>query len=913
MATVLPEFSNDQEPPDSTAHSWNSSAGWSTYFPNDSETDPASVGRAKLVSVLYKYFSSSNGVHLLKTPQCSFTLPLDYTAMAVPSAPGPLRSAANVLRNNPLETIASIGLAACRAAETLAPNDAHLSHWRQVAVSLSTRIIPRISNFSPPTSLRNLRSSSVGKFVAVRGTVVRVSPIRQQLVSMQFQCSRCAALQNLSFNDYKYAVPASCPTDRCRSRSFLPQRDTALTVDWQRIRIQELHQRDDAQHEAVEEGRMPRTVDVELLSDLIDSCVPGDVATVCGIVKLLTVEGGGGPRNAKCLYYVYVEANSVTTARRRSNEPGAADEAQVFNEDTLTVHRVVQEVVKEKDPFAFLVKSAVPSIYGHELVKAGLLLALFGGSDLQRVDDGAAASGSDSADARISDGKADTNERVAIRRDIHCLIVGDPGLGKSQMLKAMSLIAPRGVYVCGNTTSTAGLTVTVVRDAEGDFALEAGALVLADRGVCCIDEFDKMGAEHGSLLEAMEQQSVSVAKAGLLCNLSARTTVLAAANPVGGHYDRAHTVCENLKIPMPLLSRFDLVFILQDRADRERDRFISDHVMSMFGGRASEGCRDDGTRHATWRRANRAPSATLGDVAAETAAARAATQARAVQRDGGARARRSLEARLREARVADPLPPSLFRGYVEYARQHAHPTLSAGAKRVLQEFYLGLRRAAKTLAADTTPVTTRQLESVVRLSQARARAVMRTVVTADDAGDVVEIMRECMRAEVTDEHGVLDFGRASGMSRSAEARKFVKRVAAEAERKRCALFSKDELKRLAQGIGADMERFSSMIDTINHQGFLIKKGNGRYELQGSDYAGQAARHSGDSETRHTQRNGWGNENGSLGNGGRIGGKRQRRSTQGSQPGPAQKRGVIRGNRGSFVDESGDEYEDDDDY
>jgi DNA helicase MCM8 len=328
-----------------------------------------------------------------------------------------------------------------------------------------------------------------------------------------------------------------------------------------------------------------------------------------------------------------------------------------------------------------------------------MLLSLFGGAPKDRVGGESTA----------------TAGAVAIRRDVHCLVVGDPGLGKSQMLKAMCNIAPRGVYVCGNTTTTAGLTVTVVREASGDFALEAGALVLGDRGVCCIDEFDKMGADHGALLEAMEQQSVSVAKAGLLCNLSARTTVIAAANPVGGHYDRSKTVCENLKISLPLLSRFDLVFILVDNPDEERDRFISEHVMAMFGMRATE-------------RQGTGSSRTVRN---------SATAASPFRENGGEPA--SLISRLRRHSVTDPLPASLFRQYIAYAKAHVHPELSGGAKRVLQDFYLTLRKGAHEQAADTTPITTRQLESLIRLSEARARAVMRTVVTEEDARDVIEI------------------------------------------------------------------------------------------------------------------------------------------------------------------------------
>eukprot|EP00166_Cyanidium_caldarium_P003303 ctg_321.g96 len=245
------------------------------------------------------------------------------------------------------------------------------------------------------------------------------------------------------------------------------------------------------------------------------------------------------------------------------------------------------------------------------------------------------------------------------------------------MLRAASCLAPRSVYICGNTTTTSGLTVTVVREhGTGDYALEAGALVLGDRGVCCIDEFDKMGADHQALLEGMEQQSVSVAKAGLVCNLSARTTVLAAANPVSGHYDKAKTVCENLRMSAALLSRFDLVFVVLDRPDASQDRHISEHVMATFGGRTlARGNRQ--TRLPSWSPAA-ASSSPLEDVSADTAPD-------------------ALHARLQRTRdyAREPLPPSLLRQFIRYARLHVHPRLGDEAKHVLRTFYLQLRRSAR--------------------------------------------------------------------------------------------------------------------------------------------------------------------------------------------------------------------------
>lgn len=834
-ARVIRDSRRDQAPPTppssvvATGTTWNSPLGWSVYFTDAAEADTACAGRAKAVRTLIQFFLSEQGQRILTSIPCnSFALPLDYQQLSHRSSASVLRGIAAAIEQDPEDSLPSIGLAACRAVEQLSSNPTapNFAGVQDLSISRENRLWPRVYNFAPVTSMKTLRGNSVGKFVTVRGTVVRVSNIRQQLVSMEFECSRCGEKQVRSFTDYKYSVPQKCPTDKCRSRTFTPLRNTAETVDWQKIRVQELQEKnDDASFR--EEGRMPRTIDAELFSDLIDTCTPGDVVTVCGVVRVMTIESGGHNK-AKCLYYMYLEANSTSTSRNKNASAVASTTPigrHVEESETLAIHRVIREVVREKDPFGFLVQSAIPSIYGHEMVKAGLLLSLFGGSPKDRI------------------GPSSASKPVSIRRDIHCLLVGDPGLGKSQMLKAVSNIAPRGVYVCGNTTTTAGLTVTVVREASGDFALEAGALVLGDRGVCCIDEFDKMGAEHGALLEAMEQQSVSVAKAGLLCNLSARTTVVAAANPVGGHYDRSRTVCENLKIGLPLLSRFDLVFILMDKADETRDQFISEHVMKMFGMRASG--RPTGQ---AWRkdvgeqRRNNSQGVTPETINVDEPAERG-------NESDGSDSRTSLQNRLRSMRVSDPLPPRLFRQYIAYAKAHVHPELSEGAKRELQEFYLQLRKSAHEQSIDTTPITTRQLESLIRLSEARARAVMRTVVTADDARDVIEVMRESMIETLTDECGTLDLGRASGMSRAPDARKFVTALNAEATRSRSALFDQTTLRNVAENIGVSGERFETLVETVNYQGFLIKKGGRKWELQGSSFTGEGPSASGGNRTQ----------------------------------------------------------------
>jgi DNA helicase MCM8 len=309
-------------------------------------------------------------------------------------------------------------------------------------------------------------------------------------------------------------------------------------------------------------GRVPRTVECELTEDLVDSCVPGDVVTVAGTVKAQTPEQDKnfrGKDKSKALFVLYIDANAIDNAKNVDN-----GKVELMNFQIKELF-AIQEISNEPNIFRLIVQSICPGIYGNELVKAGLALCLFGGCQKNFL--------------------SGQEKSLAIRGDPHILIVGDPGLGKSQMLTAINNIAPRSVYVCGSYSSTTGLTVTLLKEAgSGDYALEAGALVLGDQGCCCIDEFDKMASEHEALFEAMEQQSISIAKAGIVCTLPARTSVIAAANPVGGHYNRAKTVCENLKMNAALLSRFDLIFILLDKPDEERDHMLSEHVMQMHGG-----------------------------------------------------------------------------------------------------------------------------------------------------------------------------------------------------------------------------------------------------------------------------------------------------------------------------------------
>ncbi|XP_058880254.1 DNA helicase MCM8 isoform X2 [Acipenser ruthenus] len=641
----------------------------------------------------------------------------------------------------------------------------------------------RVYNYNPLTPLKNLRANFYGKYVALRGTVVRVSNIKPLCTKMAFSCNMCGEIQSLPLADGKFTTPTKCLQPECRGRSFLPNRSSPLTVtvDWQSIKVQELMS--DDQREA---GRIPRTIECELAQDLVDSSVPGDMVTITGIVKVSSSEEGSGRnKNDKCMFLLYIEANSISNSKGQKVKHSEESDSQGASmEFSLKDLYAIQEIQAEENLLKLIVNSLCPAIYGHTLVKAGLALALFGGCQ-KYIDD---------------------KNRIPVRGDPHMLVVGDPGLGKSQMLQAVCNIAPRGVYVCGNTTTTSGLTVTLSRDSgSGDFALEAGALVLGDQGICCIDEFDKMGNQHQALLEAMEQQSISLAKAGIVCSLPARTSVIAAANPVGGHYNKAKTVSENLKMGSALLSRFDLVFILLDTPNEAHDHMLSEHVMAMRSGRQGE------VASATVNRGSD-PNTSILEVFSD----------------------KPLLERLKvlPGENCDPIPHQLLRKYVGYARHYVRPRLSDEAAQVLQEFYLELRK--QNLGADSTPITTRQLESLIRLTEARARLELREKCTKTDAEDVVEIMKHSLLDTYSDEFGKLDFDRSqlgSGMSNRSHAKKFIAVLNRITERTYNNMFDFKQLRQIARELQIQVADFEGFISSLNDQGYLLKKGAKVYQLQ----------------------------------------------------------------------------------
>ena len=332
----------------------------------------------------------------------------------------------------------------------------------------------RLENYDNLVALSNLRSNYFQRLVVVQGNVVKVGPLTVLNTWLAWQCVACRQEVVIHQPGGKFQAPGRCPQGCANQKNFIPLRQSTstITVNRQVVRLQEVLEE--------EGGRVPRTVECELLEDLVDTCTPGDHVKITGVLKTSDAKNKKQSRKNQTQFLLFVSAVGVSNDRAPYDLRSVGDLVQFTYND----HALIQDIHSfGPDIFKLLVNSLCPTVFGHNMVKAGLLLGMFGGT-------------------------VRSDRVVPERAAPHILVVGDPGLGKSQMLTDASIMAPRGIFVSGNSSTTTGLTMAMAREARSDMSLEAGALVLADQGVCCIDEFDKMSGHHSALLEAMEQQSI---------------------------------------------------------------------------------------------------------------------------------------------------------------------------------------------------------------------------------------------------------------------------------------------------------------------------------------------------------------------------------------------------------------------
>lgn len=583
----------------------------------------------------------------------------------------------------------------------------------------------RFTNLPQRTNIRDIRAEQINAFVTIEGILRKTTEVRPRIVNAVFRCRTCGKLTDPVPQGYgRFDEPDICPNCERKTRLELVM-NRCRFVDTQKLRIQE-------SPEGLRGGEQPQMLDVDATDDITGLVAPGDRVVVNGILRSIQRVNYG---QKSTLFDIYLECNSIEVAEKE------------FEEITITEEDEAEIMALARDPMVYkkIARSIAPTIYGTDDVKEAIALQLFGGIT------------------------KDMPDGSRLRGDIHVLLVGDPGIAKSQILRYVVKLSPRGIYTAGKSSTSAGLTATAVKDEFGDgrWTLEAGALVLADMGIAAIDEMDKMAREDRSALhEAMEQQTISVAKAGITATLKSRCALLGAANPKLGRFDQFVPIGEQINMPPSLLSRFDLIFVMTDQPEAERDGAIADHIIKT---------------HAVGELIKQHEYSPLPGVDSEY-----------------------IERAL--APVTPDIDPTLLRKYIAYAKRTCFPILSDGAREALISYYMRLRNLAS--GDKPVPVTARQLEALVRLAEASARMRLSNTIDTDDTDRVLRIVDACLRQVAYDaESGSFDIDKlVTGVTKSQ--RDIIRSV-------------KETIRNLSGDSG--QARIDEVIDVLTQQGFTRDK------------------------------------------------------------------------------------------
>ena len=416
------------------------------------------------------------------------------------------------------------------------------------AKKIEHEIRARIANYPVQRSLRQINAEVIGKITSVSGMVLRASEVKPLAKELVFVCPEGHRTDVILGHGLSLTSPVQCSNPKCNHRELGVEPESSRFIDVQFVRLQELP-------EDLPPGQLPHYLDVTVKQDLVDNARPGDRVVLTGIVRIEQEKMSGVSKASSPLYRLRLDGNNVEFLGSKKDKSSRKIQREEISQED---EKMIKSLSKSPDLYQQLIDSYAPHITGHETVKESILL-LMAGSTQRELQDGS-----------------------KIRGDINIFLVGDPGTAKSEMLKFCVRVAPRGLYTSGRGSTAAGLTAAVVRDTNGIFMLEAGATVLGDQGLVCIDEFDKMKTEDRSALhEVMEQQTASISKGGIVATLNARTSILAAANPMYGKYDPFKNITENVNLPIPLLTRFDLIHVIRDKPSKERDTKIAQHIINL--------------------------------------------------------------------------------------------------------------------------------------------------------------------------------------------------------------------------------------------------------------------------------------------------------------------------------------------
>jgi len=575
--------------------------------------------------------------------------------------------------------------------------------------------------------IRNIRSKHIGRLIYAEGIVRQKSDVRPQVTAAKFECPVCGNIINVLQLNGSFKEPTKCGCGRKGKFVMLSKE----LVDAQGIVLEEVP-------ESLEGGEQPKRINIFLKDDLVSPLSekktnPGSKVSIIGIIKEVPIILKTGSKSTT--FDIIVEANHIEAVEETFYEVKISEEDE----------QKIIELSQDPELYSKLVNSLAPSIYGYGKVKEALLLQLVGGVRKVRSD------------------------KVVSRGDTHILLVGDPGSGKSAMLKRISVIAPKGRYVSGRGISGAGLTAAVVKDEflKG-WSLEAGALVLASNGICCIDEMDKMISEdRAAMHEALEQQTVSISKANIQATLISRTTVLAAANPKFGRFDPFGIIAEQINMPPTLINRFDLIFPIKDLPDEARDEKMASHILKL----------------------HQDPDFYEPEISTE-----------------------------------------FLRKYIAYAKQKVVPTITNNALQEIKEFYLKMRTSGSEEGGiKAIPISARQLEALVRLTEATARLRLSDKATESDAKRAIGLIEYClMEVGLDKETGKIDIDRiATGISASQRSHIIViKDIITDLENKVGKAIPIDDVIAEAKSKGVDEGKVEEVLEKLKRVGEIFEPRRG---------------------------------------------------------------------------------------
>jgi len=578
--------------------------------------------------------------------------------------------------------------------------------------------------------IRNIRAVNLGRMISIEGIVRQASEVRPQVINAKFECPSCGAILSIIQMEKKFQEPNRCNSCGRRGGFRILAKEM---VDAQRLVLEE-------SSDALSGGEQPKRMQVFLKEDLVDPkmeerTTPGSKVRVIGVLKEISLPL---PTGIQTRFDLAIEANNIIPLEETFDDLSITEE-----EETQ-----IKELAAEPNVVERLARSISPSVWGYQEIKESLALQLFGGVQKQR-----------------SDG-------TWTRGDIHILMVGDPGVAKSVMLKFISTIAPKGRYVSGKSASGAGLTATVVKDEFlRGWALEAGAMVLSNKGLVCIDELEKMDENDRSTMhEAMEQQTVTISKANVQATLNAKTAVLAAANPKFGRFNPDEMVAKQVNLAPSLINRFDALFILRDLPNKERDERIASHVLSEH----------------------------------------------------------------RQDMKLDIVDRDLLRKYIAYANQKYSPVLSQEASDKIKKFYVSLRNQSTSLTMETAnkpiPISARQLEAILRFAEANAKARLSKTVDVEDAERAIKLVKYyMMQVGYDEETKSFDIDKISGNPASKRGQVFlVREVLEDLESRLGKLIPQEELEK---EIGERMKKdeLEEAIDKLLRAGDIFRPRKGHLQ------------------------------------------------------------------------------------